>query len=123
MSVVMTCVKNVKFDSEQFQTSSIDHTGVAGEKISAAIPALSTNYAVSIPNFTPSDLLAFWISADQACSIFLITGTGADEIQLDAGNSWLWEYGQAWPWDDAEEVTGLEVTCTALTNIVGRFVQ
>ena len=123
MSVVLTVVRNVRLDSEQYVTSSVDYDGESGEKVSAIIPALSIDHAVVFGGFDPASLKAIWFTADVACTIGFVSGTGVVDVTLAAGGVLLWTDtdGVACPFD--EVITSLTVTCTLLCTITGRLVQ
>lgn len=123
MSVVLTVQRNVKLDSEQYNTSSEDYTGTSGDKISVAVPALSTSWPVpGWGGFQAAHLKAIWFTSDVACTLtFTAAGTVSVPITLLAGGTFLWTDtdGGANPFG-TDDIIGLEITCTAAANIVGR---
>ncbi|MFA5037680.1 MAG: hypothetical protein WC479_10955 [Candidatus Izemoplasmatales bacterium] len=123
MSVVLTVQRNVKLDSEQYNTSSEDYTGTSGDKISVAVPASSTNWPLpGWGGFHAADLQAIWFTSDVACTLtFGTAATAHYPITLLAGGTFLWTNtdGGANPFG-TDDITDLEITCTAAANIIGR---
>jgi hypothetical protein len=122
MSVVLTVQRNVKLDSEQYNTSTEDYTGTSGDKISIAVPALSTNYPLpGWGGFQAASLKVIWITADTAVTLSFVSGTHSYDFSLVAGGTFLWTDTDAVanPFG-TDDITALEFTCTALCNVVGR---
>lgn len=122
MAVRMTVQRNVRMDSEPYNNSSVDYDGESGEKVSAVVPALSTNHPIFFGGFDPDALQAIWFKTTADATLDFVMGTHALSIVLDAGGVFLWtvESGSV-PFD--AEVTALEVSCTDETTITGRLVQ
>jgi len=123
MSVVLTVARNVKMDSEQYITSSIDYTGSDGTKISKLCLA-STTTVVPFGGFDPASLKAIYFTSDVAVDLVFTNGTAGISIPVGAGGCFLWTDtdGSVVPFDI--EITGLEVVVAGLVaaNVVGRLV-
>jgi hypothetical protein len=122
MSVVLTVQRNVKLDSEQFIAASEDFTGTSGDKISAAVPALSTNWPLpGWGGFDGDNLKSIWMTPDVACAVKFIHGAGSVDFTIVAGGTLLWcDTDAADNPFDSLDITGMTITCTALCTIVGR---
>ena len=123
MSEVMTVQRNVKLDSEQYLTSSEDFTGTSGGKISAAVPALSTDWPLpGWGGFDGDNLKTIWMTVDVAATVKFIHGAGSVNMTIPAGGTFLWcdTDAAANPFVGLD-ITGLTITCTAACALQGRY--
>jgi hypothetical protein len=121
--VIMTVQRNVRLDSETFLQSSEDFSGSSGEKVAETIPASSTNFPIAgWGGFDSAYLKSIWFSADQDCTLAFVSGTHSYDFNLLANGTFLWcdTDGFTNPFG-GEEITALEVTCTAATELLGRI--